>query len=1249
MTRHAHFRCGNGLLFIALLGLLSACGDDTTNIYQTTDADDGGSDIELPPAGRDTDGDGLDDRDEVVGWTIQIDETGVGTNAIPNLLTVRTVTSDPATADTDGDGLTDYDEHLILSDPRLVDTDKDGLEDYEEWNQWLTSPVSVDSDGDARGREADLPPNAALFDGNELSDRGTSPSLADTDGDGKTDFEEYDDPVRSQLIAEIPEVAISFEGDVDVRLNVQYAEAAGRDSQYGSVMSQSRTTSTSRTDSDTFSQKLSIEQTIEYSPFSFGATKIGFELGWSQSTSFTSSSSATAQQEYSRYITESVTRTETAASGTISLALRATNRGVSSYQLDSLGLTILQFRPVRENDATAANFRTVATLTPDLAGVTLAPGDSSPLLRLAAENVNASLIKEFLANPTTLYYETASFELLSESGINFDFITEQTFARTAFIEIDFGNGQIERYRVATNVLRDEQANYTGITMGRIMQQILEIPYTTVENPERPGQRLLASVRDASGSLPASLDHVWVVGTTGAQQDAASVSFDDIVVKAGDSVRLLYLADHDTDGVYDLSEELFGSAMDSLDSDGDGLSDREEIIDGWEVGPVVREDDTGSTVVVHPAFFVFSDPTNADADGDDLNDQQELAAGTDPSNPDTDGDGLSDGFEVSNDDATEGLALSVAPRLYVNQASGGGGPGTSWQTAFGELRDALVDIGQRRLTVEKRDDVWEVWVAAGIYTPTPQTGDPAGDRTVSFSLNTDAPFGVYGGFSGTEQKRDQREPNPLINGTELSGDLAGDDDLTDPGTFAENSYHVVTIVPSPPGSGTPPTAIDPEAVVLDGFIITAGNANGQPSPDAPIVPDADRGAGLYVWGGGPRLQNLQVRLNRALSGSGAGGGLFVKDSALRLIDSVVSDNEARTGGGMRVQDSPAEIGGTTFIQNRADGSAGALFIGGAAPDGKGLLVRGSDFILNESSTSGGAVLIESGSHRIENSEFRRNVTTLAPTESAVGGSGGAIFIRGGARLDLVQSLLWNNEAAERAGGLYADSAETEVNIINSTFAANVGRTSLAALGIDDSLAAQLICPEGHICVYYCQAGGGVFAKDARLRAVNSVFARNSAGGGEVPGNSFGFDNRVFVFSPLSGRKQECDDGRQIYSERYRSLGPLPFPVPFRIVGFMDTDCVQDLRLFSGFGNVASGDSRDESVASPTFVNPAGGDLRLKAGSSCVDAGNNFIDFDSFTAGFQSAPATDVAGHERIVDGDGDGNAVIDMGAHELSAQ
>jgi len=69
-------------------------------------------------------------------------------------------------------------------------------------------------------------------------------------------------------------------------------------------------------------------------------------------------------------------------------------------------------------------------------------------------------------------------------------------------------------------------------------------------------------------------------------------------------------------------------------------------------------------------------------------------------------------------------------------------------------------------------------------------------------------------------------------------------------------------------------------------------------------------------------------------------------------------------------------------------------------------------------------------------------------------------------------------------------------------------------------------------------------------------------------------------------------------------------------------------YSGTGNIN---------ANPLFVNAAGGDLHLSPGSPAIDAGDN-------TA--PNLPAYDFEGDPRIVDGDSDGTATVDMGADEF---
>lgn len=60
------------------------------------------------------------------------------------------------------------------------------------------------------------------------------------------------------------------------------------------------------------------------------------------------------------------------------------------------------------------------------------------------------------------------------------------------------------------------------------------------------------------------------------------------------------------------------------------------------------------------------------------------------------------------------------------------------------------------------------------------------------------------------------------------------------------------------------------------------------------------------------------------------------------------------------------------------------------------------------------------------------------------------------------------------------------------------------------------------------------------------------------------------------------------------------------------------------------------ADPCFVDAVGGNLRLKSSSLCIDVGNNSV---------PGLPTTDLAGNPRVFDGNGDGTAIVDMGAFE----
>lgn len=203
-----------------------------------------GTNAAIAPTGpSDSDGDGILDEVEVMGWRTldghlhktdpnlrdtDGDRLADGEEA-GNLVSEYGLhklyqgVADPLLTDTDGDGLDDAHEvngwwsttsRFIQTDPNMADMDGDGLTDGEEagnpvidgsrvWFQLRANPLAIDTDGDGLddAAELDLSLNAfhadtdkdGLTDWNEVNVIGSAPDLKDTDGDGYYDGVEVAD------------------------------------------------------------------------------------------------------------------------------------------------------------------------------------------------------------------------------------------------------------------------------------------------------------------------------------------------------------------------------------------------------------------------------------------------------------------------------------------------------------------------------------------------------------------------------------------------------------------------------------------------------------------------------------------------------------------------------------------------------------------------------------------------------------------------------------------------------------------------------------------------------------------------------------------------------------------------------------------------------------------------------------------------------------------------------------------------
>jgi hypothetical protein len=381
-------------------------------------------------------------------------------------------------------------------------------------------------------------------------------------------------------------------------------------------------------------------------------------------------------------------------------------------------------------------------------------------------------------------------------------------------------------------------------------------------------------------------------------------------------------------------------------------------------------------------------------------------------------------------------------IYVDADANGLNDGTSWENAYKYLQDALSDANSSPKPVE-------ICVAQGVYRPDEDTlhSNGTGDRTATFQLINGVT--LKGGYAGFGQP-DPNERDIKLYETILSGDLAGNDvDVNDPCDLltepsrTENSYHLVVA-----GIGADIGA-DANAV-LDGFIITAGNANGEDYPN-----DQSSGGGILIrwyfpFGQGPILTNCKFTRNSAYSG----GGMFNDHTTAILTNCTFSENFAIWGGGIGNDGHPGPKLVNCILNNNcasykggaiANGESHAALenctlianhaqLGGAIYNGEGGAILTNCTLIGNSAERGGAVFNNDGDVTMTNCVVKENSCTdrggvvylssddiawltncILTANSA--GQGGALYIGDDSYAKLTNCTLNGNRATNNGGALY----------------------------------------------------------------------------------------------------------------------------------------------------------------------------------------------------------------------------------------
>jgi hypothetical protein len=394
-----------------------------------------------------------------------------------------------------------------------------------------------------------------------------------------------------------------------------------------------------------------------------------------------------------------------------------------------------------------------------------------------------------------------------------------------------------------------------------------------------------------------------------------------------------------------------------------------------------------------------------------------------------------------------VVSSGNPRIiYVDDDAVAPGDGSSWQTAYRFLQDALADAEPSAGPVEIR-------VALGVYKPDGGAGIEPGDRTATFRLLSGVT--IMGGYAGHGEP-DPNAWDPTAYVAILHGDLQDDDDYPNQATLSDNSSHIVTSI-----------GVD-ETAVLDGFTVTQGAYLGTPSR---ISLDLSKGGtGLHNESGAPVIRRCVF--SRNFNTSLGSAVLNHTGSAARFEDctfeenyhvEAVADYQSHSvlqgcrfiknySTGIRQVASTSEINNCEFVENRSmavgldNGSSARIsncaFIAnnGGAIRGSQVECKGCMFERHKHNGDGGAVRVDQGSF-IDcifrgNSADTKGALTAASLELQR-----CVFVENSARnegavtcgeAEIHQCLFAGNRAAQSIGALFVWKGAT---ISNCTFVGN----------------------------------------------------------------------------------------------------------------------------------------------------------------------------------------------------------------------
>lgn len=407
-----------------------------------------------------------------------------------------------------------------------------------------------------------------------------------------------------------------------------------------------------------------------------------------------------------------------------------------------------------------------------------------------------------------------------------------------------------------------------------------------------------------------------------------------------------------------------------------------------------------------------------------------------------------------------------------------------------------------------------------------------------------------------------------------------------------------------------------------------------------------------------LRDVTLRNGSAIHSAG-----IRNSGTLELIDSVVTGNDATgavnsLGGGIGNASGNLTLTRVTVTGNTAEVHGGGLYSSGGS-----VVISDSTFSGNSATLDGGGISVFNGTLQITDSTISGNVAgvdggglsadaaTVTVTRTTVSGNtatedGGGLNVISNGELRIFDSTISGNIASSGFGGGIR-SFSSVLGVTRTTVSGN--QTARSGGGIDNDSGLAEITNSLIAANTASENGGGINAFEATTGLSNTTVSANTAtlNGGGIQNSDQ--SSLTVVSSTLTGNVASTGFGGGINDLGIASLGNTVVAMNSgttdnELSGSFSTfgsNLIREIGFATGFSNGTSGDivgsgaSPVDAMLSPLQDN-GGATLShaLLAGSPAIDAGNG-----------NGVASIDQTGQSRVLDGDADGDSVVDIGAVE----